>query len=554
MPDLLKRLDARAERGFSMFLVIMAMFVTAMFVAAAFAAANGDLPVAGVATERKSDYAAAEAGVNYYLNRLQLDPDYWTKCDTASPLDASDPNPVNQLGASALRWRTIPDATDQYTIELIPAKGFAKCDTANQWSFVDKDTGTFKIRVTGRASSTAKRTRSIIATFRRESFLNFIYFTNYENRDPLAEASKTERERQSAVCADKVRSKRVGQNCVEIQFAEGDAVNGPLHSNDESVLICNVVTFGRATDINLNPRAITDVAEVRGPAPGYEQKCTSTTKPKMNLVPDGKFTANARMINMPQSNAQLQDIASASSSVYTGLTWIRLNGDQMTITNNGDTTTKGFPSNGVLYVENGSSCTGETPTMADQANEPASCGNVYVSGSYSKSLTIAAENDVVITPTQGATGVNASDITQASGSDAVLGLIANNFVRVGHKVQNGGTGCTAGLDRDGDANSPNLSPVFPNIKIEAAILALQHSFIVDNYQCGGAQQKLTVIGAIVQKYRGPVGTGGAGGLATGYYKNYWYDDRFQYRSPPYFLSPVSAGWDIVRQHEVVTGS
>ena len=190
MPDLLKRLDARAERGFSMFLVIMAMFVTAMFVAAAFAAANGDLPVAGVATERKSDYAAAEAGVNYYLNRLQLDPDYWTKCDTASPLDASDPNPVNLAGASTLRWRTVRKGTvaEQYTIELLPAKGFDRCSTSNQWSFVDKDTGTFKIRVTGRTTKTATRTRSIIATFRRDSFLNFVYFTSYENRDPLADA------------------------------------------------------------------------------------------------------------------------------------------------------------------------------------------------------------------------------------------------------------------------------------------------------------------------------------------------------------------------------
>ena len=40
-----QQLHPRGQRGFSMFLVIMAMFVTAMFVAAALAAANGDLPV-----------------------------------------------------------------------------------------------------------------------------------------------------------------------------------------------------------------------------------------------------------------------------------------------------------------------------------------------------------------------------------------------------------------------------------------------------------------------------------------------------------------------------
>jgi hypothetical protein len=177
-------------------------------------------------------------------------------------------------------------------------------------------------------------------------------------------------------------------------------------------------------------------------------------------------------------------------------------------------------------------------TAADYANEPVTCGNVYVSGTYSKSLTIAAENDVVIMPTGGA---SSPDITQVAGSDSTLGLIANNFVRVGHRV---GASC-------GD----NLLPVFKTVTIEAAILALQHSFIVDNYQCGAAMTKLNVTGAIVQKFRGPVGTGSSGGgIASGYLKNYYYDDRFRYRSPPYFLTPVAAAWDIVRSHEVVKGS
>ena len=90
-----QRLDARAERGFSMFIVIMAMFVTAMFVAASFAAVNGDLPVSGASKDRKATYAAAEAGLNFYLNHLQQDPDYWTLCDKAP-----DPNsPFAKLAA-----------------------------------------------------------------------------------------------------------------------------------------------------------------------------------------------------------------------------------------------------------------------------------------------------------------------------------------------------------------------------------------------------------------------------------------------------------------------
>jgi hypothetical protein len=89
-----------------------------------------------------------------------------------------------------------------------------------------------------------------------------------------------------------------------------------------------------------------------------------------------------------------------------------------------------------------------------------------------------------------------------------------------------------------------------DVKIDAAILALSHSFIVDNYACGAKLGTLTVEGAIAQRYRGPVGTsGGSGG--TGYIKSYGYDDRLRYRSPPYFLNPVAASWKIVRTNEQV---
>jgi hypothetical protein len=94
-----------------------------------------------------------------------------------------------------------------------------------------------------------------------------------------------------------------------------------------------------------------------------------------------------------------------------------------------------------------------------------------------------------------------------------------------------------------------VTPVVRNIQIDAAILSLRHSFIVDNYQCGSSLGSLTVRGAIVQKYRGPVGTGNGVTVVTGFAKNYWYDDRFRYRSPPYFLTPVAASWDVVRSHE-----
>ena len=82
-----------------------------------------------------------------------------------------------------------------------------------------------------------------------------------------------------------------------------------------------------------------------------------------------------------------------------------------------------------------------------------------------------------------------------------------------------------------------------NIEIDAAMLAIEHSFIVDHYDCGYSLGTLTVNGAISQKYRGPVGTTGG----TGYYKNYEYDDRLHYLEPPNFLDPIEPAWHIQRE-------
>ena len=87
--------------------------------------------------------------------------------------------------------------------------------------------------------------------------------------------------------------------------------------------------------------------------------------------------------------------------------------------------------------------------------------------------------------------------------------------------------------------------------IDAAILSVTHSFIVDNYNCGAPLGTLTVNGVIAQNYRGPVATGGTG-ISTGYAKDYVYDERLQSLSPPYFLNPVDAGWQVQRITECDT--
>jgi Tfp pilus assembly protein PilX len=70
----------RDERGFTMVTVIITMMVVMLLSVAALSAAQNDLPAGKHDADRKIAYAAAEAGVQYYLHHLVEDPTYWSKC------------------------------------------------------------------------------------------------------------------------------------------------------------------------------------------------------------------------------------------------------------------------------------------------------------------------------------------------------------------------------------------------------------------------------------------------------------------------------------------
>jgi hypothetical protein len=525
----------RGQGGFSMFLVIMAMFVTAMFVAAAFAAANGDLPQSGASKDRKATYAAAEAGLNFYLTHLNQDNDYWTKCENVPAPNPADANPVNKVwsaGPDVRTWRKVTGSEARYTLEILPANGRAACDPADQASVLDLSSGSFRVRSTGQPRTGSTQKRSIVATFRRHGFLDFLYFTYYEDLDPQALPTQSARDAATLNCAKKFRSQRPS-TCTEIRFVTGDKINGPLHSND-SLLVCGAPVFGRnsADKIEIAKQPGTPPAAPRVP----DSSCADGS------VVAGVWTPLAKTLEPPTSNAELMAVAQAGGAYFKGRTLIRLDGANMIVNNKGTTTTVGVPANGVIYVDADAtqgSCQPVQYPVATDYTEDAGCGNVYISGAYTTSLTIAAANDVIVAPTTstGTLDWTTADEAIVGSNNAVLGLIANNFVRVGHKVKRSPSPCknftTAMDDKD--------------LKIDAAILSLQHSFIVDNYDCGAKLGDLKVTGAIAQRYRGAVGTSGG----TGFFKDYWYDDRLRYRSPPFFLNPVDSAWGIVRSNEQV---
>ena len=218
--------DPRGERGISMFLVVVAMFLTSMFVVAGFAAAGSDFKTSAGSKSRKGAYAAAEAGLAYYVKQLRTNPDFWTQCDAADAPNSAEASPINQQydgGVDNRKWRKLPSISAEYTIELLHTPKFDKCDRTKQESLVDVSNGTFKVRVTGREykGTTKGAKRSLIATFKRSGFLKFVYFTDQENRDPQADANASNRATQQTNCVKRKRTARKrARGCVEIQFTD----------------------------------------------------------------------------------------------------------------------------------------------------------------------------------------------------------------------------------------------------------------------------------------------------------------------------------------------
>lgn len=343
-----RRTALRAEHGFSMAVVMIALLIGGLLVTAALAAANSDLPFSRASQDRKSAYAAAEAGVSYYSFRLNQDNDYWTRCTSVPAPSTTEPSPVNQqwTGKAPEKdpriWRTVPDAKSQYTIELRPAPGYTTCQPGVQKSMLDPYSGSFRVRVTGRPKLDGKPHRSINLTYRRKSFLDFLYFTNYETIDPSAYPPSSPA---PATCADRPRSLRSG--CQEIQFVGADKITGPLHTNDESVQVCGAPEFGETAE---------DPFEVTGGGTGFVASC-SPAAPKFL----GTKNTKAATMEMPQSNAALAREA-LSGYAFAGRTWLHFTGTGIEVRNltrwpDGAYHTVSPPPNGVIYVANSASGT-----------------------------------------------------------------------------------------------------------------------------------------------------------------------------------------------------
>lgn len=521
------------EEGIALISVIGFSAVIGLLVVALTSFTIGQVRLADRDADWISALSAAEAGVDDYLSRLNDDSNYWL-------YDAANPPPVANPAFDGFVPLPGPanDATFTYRVD----------------SAATLASGGVNLSVTGDVDG---QQRVVEVLLRRQGFLDYLYFTNFETVDPEAYATAADRTWAATNCnrhawATPARDSR----CSNIVFygdpTFSDDIDGPLHSNDTLRVFGTPAFNGTTTSSDPNAPRWIDVGGAGVPTfaegqidfqelldlPPNNRSLIRQTDPALGNT-GCLFTGPTRIEFLASGRMRVQSPFTRSSNCPTSPDPTRA-------------IEQALPANGVIYVQG-------IPTDPTDPNFTAGCptgshpfaahfpagdvtpygcrdADVFVFGTYVGAITVSAQNDVEIV----------GDLLRGAGDDNVMGLIADNNVWVTHPVRCtafSGSRCTRGTNLD----VPDLGRPFTDPVIEAAILAVQHSFRVRNHNLGAPLGRLTVTGAIAQQYRGAVGTFSSrtSSIVSGFEKAYGYDARLRYLSPPFYLDPVRSRWQIV---------
>ncbi len=577
------------DRGAALVLVVAVGAVLSMLMTLLVVVSVNGMRQATADANWNAALAAAYAGIDEYQSRLSADTSYYRFGNSASSFSATSAltpdtaNPAFGLGAGGT-WAQLSGADGT-------ARGEYRYEVDNS---AYGTTGRIRVRSTGKVGDA---TRTLIADLKQQGFIDFLYFTDLEVSDPAVAATAP-----ATSCYDTgtppalrygwdSRPTRSSNPCNDISFGAFDTIDGPVHSND-TIRACGttfkgMVTTGKpttpyylnrnasnssctaatfevvgspayagvsgmpATNSELKKETRSDLTATDVPRPG----CLYTGPTQLTFYSDGTvnikspFTKATRIGNAASTSGSapaecgaisaLQSVSGATITVpVNNVIYVQnvpavttdvnywassTNPANFTCTSSGDTTLRGWRfgtgTNAPGYpLRTGTTSTTEVATTTS----PYGCraGDAFVKGQFDGAATVAAENSVFVV----------GDLTYVDQNDDMLGLVGNNAVWVYNPV-----------------NSSNTFLLPQNRTIHAAILSVAHTFQVQNYGLAGsgARGTLNVLGAIAQKYRGPVATAtSAGTIVSGYAKSYVYDTRFKFKAPPKFLNPVTTTYGV----------
>jgi hypothetical protein len=532
------------DDGVALTSVVIVAFILMLLVGSTLAFAVNSQDLARRDQDWNAAIAAADAGIDDYIYRLNRVDSYWQ-------YNASTPPPDGNRAFT--QWVAVPGAPNNASFRY----------TVDRSTFATD--GILKIASTGKVGNV---TRTVYANLRRRNFLDYLYFTDFETKDPAiyssADGDSFTPAQAQVQCARHVwDSPARNTSCTNIFFFTRDVIRGPLHSND-AIRMSGSPQFQGATTTSWIGTDDNPITPLRWIGPTGVKGSGAT--PSFARPQDIDWSA---FLTMPPSNTTIKNQTNpalgGTGCLFTGPTRIVLNSSgTMNVTsplssggNCSTGTNRPLPPNGVIYVENRSGSCPRTPAthplgygvpMNDITPYGPCIGDAFISGTLRGRLTIASENNIVVVgDTMYSTGTNGTDL---------LGLVANNYVEIFHPVRctnTSGGNCTGWADITSASSSIAPRLPFTNARLQAAVLSVAHSFRVQNYRlpandtCKGT---LSVFGAIAQKYRGIVGTFSGNDCNTGYEKDYVYDQRLRYQSPPHFLDPVRSAWGLRTWAEV----
>lgn len=522
----------KGERGDALILVIIAVMLITLIPAGLVAASVGQLPQTKQRQENQTALAAAEAGVANYENLLdqysinQLG-NYWQ-------YDANNLPPVTNTALTS--WESVSGSTTEY---------FHYSVENSQTAY----SGIVKLLVTGVATSGANTQYvTLKASFRSQSFLNYLIFDNKMVVDPVfaVHAAQLPNKKAEADCnflfsqsngtSGQPPNGPILPTCKSLlnYYVTGQTFNGPVFSNDMYYLAGSPVFNGPVYSASTLKSGFSSHPYWIDPTNAY-MNGSNVDNPIFNVGGNVRYHTP---LSLPQSDQNLEQVAAAGGCLYYGPTQVTLHGTTMTVISpqTKNTSCVGsdlpLPANGVMYVASLAQAQSQTCAQGtlniDQQASPCQEGNLDIQGTLSGQLTVASENNITITGNLEYAGCG------ANGTSDLLGLIANNFVQVSSKFSS--TNSTP----DTCFSHPSNDPV-----IMGAILTLQHSFAVQNFWKLPYEGTIYLYGALAGNYADIEGTFQGTSITNGYATNYTYDPRLAYLSPPYFLTPVASAWNML---------
>jgi hypothetical protein len=361
-------------------------------------------------------YEAAQAGLNDYLQKLDLNGGY-------SVYNKSNPD-GNSAFSTWVQASTTPLEYYSYTPSIVAA------------------TGLISLEVSGEAGAGATQVvRTFDYTVRPDTSLDDIYWSNYETVDPALGSTYTNCNYYYGQSASYPPS-----SC-PIEFDSNDTLDGPVFSND-TFRMCGTPVFESTVESG-NTYSNSNYVTSNG--------CASST-PNFE---DGQPTGVSN--TPPQSTIPSSDVtyALADGCEFTGNVTLALTTSPAT----SPTTTKIAWSGGTLATGSqswcGSGSSGTITLSAMMSGLIYAGGSISVSGSMTGALDLIADNNITITgnltyPT--ANVVAAANGTESDASDA-LGLVALNFISLAPPTTSGMTVDAAILSLTDSFYLPNWSTV-----------------------------------------------------------------------------------------------